>query len=101
MLQARPGRCGTGGARCPTRGRWPSPPPWPPARLADDDPVAAELASLCAFLAPEAIPGELFTGAAGELPGGLAARAATRWPGGRPWPVWPASRWPASITAGW
>ena len=45
------------------------------ARLADDDPVAAELASLCAFLAPEAIPGELFTGAAGELPGGLAARA--------------------------
>jgi transcriptional regulator with XRE-family HTH domain/tetratricopeptide (TPR) repeat protein len=46
------------------------------ARLADDDPAAAELASLCAFLAPEPIPEELFTGAAGELPGGLAARAA-------------------------
>ena len=45
-------------------------------RLADDDPAAAELASLCAFLAPEPIPEELFTGAAGELPGGLAAQAA-------------------------
>ena len=45
-------------------------------RLADDDPAAAELASLCAFLAPEPIPEELFTGAPGELPGGLAARAA-------------------------
>ena len=45
-------------------------------RLADDDPAAAELASLCAFLAPDPIPEDLFTGAAGELPGGLAARAA-------------------------
>ena len=45
-------------------------------RLADDDPAAAELARLCAFLAPEPIPEELFTGAAGELPGELAARAA-------------------------
>jgi transcriptional regulator with XRE-family HTH domain len=45
------------------------------ARLADDDPAAAELASLCAFLAPEPIPEDLFTEAAGELPGELAARA--------------------------
>jgi hypothetical protein len=44
-------------------------------RLAEDDPAAAELASLCAFLAPEPIPEDLFTHAAGELPGGLAARA--------------------------
>jgi TIR domain/Tetratricopeptide repeat/NB-ARC domain len=50
-------------------------------RLEDDDPVAAELASLCAFLAPEPIPDELFTAAA-EVPGDLAARAADplAWP---------------------
>jgi hypothetical protein len=45
-------------------------------RLAAEDPAAAELASLCAFLAPEPIPEELFTGAVSELPGELAARAA-------------------------
>ena len=45
-------------------------------RLAGDDPAAAELASVCAFLAPEPIPEDLFTGAASELPGELAARAA-------------------------
>ena len=31
---------------------------------------------MCAFLAPEPIPEDLFTGAASELPGELAARAA-------------------------
>ncbi len=46
------------------------------ARLADHDPAAAELASLCAFLAPEPIPEDLFTGAVGLLPGELAAQAA-------------------------
>ncbi len=46
------------------------------ARLAEQDPAAAELASLCAFLAPEPIPDYLFTRAAGLLPGELAARAA-------------------------
>jgi len=45
-------------------------------RLADHDPAAAELASLCAFLAPEPIPEYLFTGAEGILPGELAASAA-------------------------
>ena len=45
-------------------------------RLAAEDPAAAELASLCAFLAPEPIPEDLFLGAAGELPGELAARVA-------------------------
>jgi transcriptional regulator with XRE-family HTH domain len=45
-------------------------------RLADHDPAAAELASLCAFLAPEPIPEYLFTSAVGLLPGELAARAA-------------------------
>ena len=45
-------------------------------RLSREDPAAAELASLCAFLAPEPIPEDLFTGAAAELPGELAARAA-------------------------
>ena len=45
-------------------------------RLARQDPAAAELASVCAFLAPEPIPESLFTAAAGVLPGELAARAA-------------------------
>src|SRR6516162_187699 len=44
-------------------------------RLAGQDPAAAELASVCAFLAPEPIPESLFTGAAGVLPRQLAARA--------------------------
>ena len=45
-------------------------------RLAGQDPAAAELATLCAFLAPEPVPEDLFTGAASDLPGELAARAA-------------------------
>jgi DNA-binding CsgD family transcriptional regulator/transcriptional regulator with XRE-family HTH domain len=45
-------------------------------RLARQDPAAAELASVCAFLAPEPIPEDLFTGAVSVLPGELAARAA-------------------------
>ena len=58
-------------------------------RLAGEDPAAAELAGVCAFLAPEPVPADLFTGAASDLPGELAARAAdplawrqtlARWP---------------------
>ena len=45
-------------------------------RLDDEDPAAAQLASVCAFLAPEPIPEDLFTANPGELPGELAARAA-------------------------
>ncbi len=45
-------------------------------RLARQDPAAAELASMCAFLAPEPIPESLFTAAASVLPGELAAQAA-------------------------
>jgi hypothetical protein len=45
-------------------------------RLDGDDPAAAQLASVCAFLAPDPIPEDLFTGSPGELPGELAARAA-------------------------
>jgi hypothetical protein len=45
-------------------------------RLAGDDPAAAELANLCAFLAPERIPEDFFTCAASELPGELATRVA-------------------------
>ena len=45
-------------------------------RLDRDDPAAAQLASLCAFLAPEPVPEDLFTSAPGELPGELAARVA-------------------------
>jgi tetratricopeptide (TPR) repeat protein len=45
-------------------------------RLARQDPAAAELASVCAFLAPEPIPESLFTSAVSVLPSELAARAA-------------------------
>jgi hypothetical protein len=45
-------------------------------RLAAEDPAAAVLASVCAFLAPEPIPDELFTGATSVLPADLAARVA-------------------------
>jgi len=44
-------------------------------RLENEDPAAAQLASLCAFLAPEPISEDLFTDAVGELPADLAARA--------------------------
>ena len=46
------------------------------ARLAARDPAAAELASLCAFFAPEPVPADMFTAAAALLPGELAAHAA-------------------------
>ena len=66
--QAAPGR--------PTRGRWPRrPADRGPARPTMTRPPP-QLASVCAFLAPEPIPEDLFTGAPGELPGELAARAA-------------------------
>jgi transcriptional regulator with XRE-family HTH domain len=45
-------------------------------QLARQDPAAAELASVCAFLAPEPIPESLFTDAVSVLPSELAARAA-------------------------
>jgi len=45
-------------------------------RLDREDPAASQLASLCAFLAPEPIPEDLFTSAPGELPAELAARTA-------------------------
>jgi transcriptional regulator with XRE-family HTH domain len=44
-------------------------------RLARQDPAAAELASVCAFFAPEPIPESLFTSAISVLPSELAARA--------------------------
>jgi len=43
--------------------------------LAESDLAAAQLASVCAFLAPEPIPQELFTAAAAQLPEPLAGRA--------------------------
>jgi tetratricopeptide (TPR) repeat protein len=46
-------------------------------QLDRDDPAASQLASLCAFLAPEPVPEDLFTSASGELPAELAARAAS------------------------
>ena len=52
-------------------------------RLADQDLAAAQLISVCAFLAPEPIPQELFTTAAAELPEPLATARVTRWRGRR------------------
>jgi transcriptional regulator with XRE-family HTH domain len=46
------------------------------AQLAAHDPAAIELARICAFLAPEPVPEEIFTGAADLLPGELAEQAA-------------------------
>ncbi len=45
-------------------------------RLAGQDPAAAEVARVCAFLAPEPVPAQWFTGAAAELPAGLAGKVA-------------------------
>jgi tetratricopeptide (TPR) repeat protein len=42
-------------------------------RLENNDPIAAQVASVCAFLGPEPIPEDLFTGSAQTLPGQLAA----------------------------
>lgn len=47
-------------------------------RLEGEDPAAAELASLCAFLAPEPILQDWFTASTANLAGQLAARAADR-----------------------
>ena len=45
-------------------------------RLRGQDPAAAEVAEVCAFLAPEPVPAHWFPGAAAELPAGLAGKAA-------------------------
>jgi hypothetical protein len=45
-------------------------------RLEGEDLAAAQLAGLCAFLAPEPVPEDLFTGAPDRLPGELGTRAA-------------------------
>jgi hypothetical protein len=44
--------------------------------LRGDDPAAAEAAGICAFLAPEPIPPDWFTGASAKLPAPLAEKAA-------------------------
>ena len=44
-------------------------------RLNAEDPAAAELAGICAFLAAEPVPADWFTSAAAHLPGPLAAMA--------------------------
>ena len=58
-------------------------------RLAEEDPAAAELASLCAFLAPEPIPQDLFTVAVNELPVSWQSGQLTCWLGGDPSPSGP------------
>ena len=45
-------------------------------RLRGEDPAAAELAGLCAFLSSEPVPAGWFAGAATELPGPLGEKAA-------------------------
>ena len=53
-------------------------------RLDPGGPGRRQLASMCAFFSPEPVPEDLFTGAAGELPGRWRPGRRTRWPGGRP-----------------
>jgi TIR domain-containing protein/tetratricopeptide repeat protein/NB-ARC domain-containing protein len=45
-------------------------------QLAGEDPAAAELASVCAFMAPDPVPLDMITGATAGLPPALAQRAA-------------------------
>ena len=45
-------------------------------RLRGEDPAAAGLAAICAFLAPEPVPADWFPRAAAELPAPLAGQAA-------------------------
>ena len=45
-------------------------------RLRDEDPAAAALAAICAFLAPEPVPADWFPRAAAQLPAPLASQAA-------------------------
>jgi tetratricopeptide (TPR) repeat protein len=45
-------------------------------QLREVDPATADLAMICAFLAPEPVPAEWFTSAAAELPAPLAERSA-------------------------
>ena len=45
-------------------------------RLRGEDPAAAGLAAICAFLAPEPVPADWFPRAAGQLPAALAGQAA-------------------------
>ena len=62
-------------------------------RLAGEDPAAAELASLCAFLAPEPIPGDVdHRGRERIASASWRLARLTRWPGGKPWPTLPGNR---------
>jgi hypothetical protein len=51
-------------------------------QLSDEDPAAAELIRVCAFLAPEPVPGQWFAGVTAQLPAQLARAAAdsVAWP---------------------
>ena len=71
------------------------------ARLDREDPAAALAASMCAFLAPEPVPGDLFTDSPVYCPGSWRRGPLTRWPGGRSSLGWPGSRWPGSTSAEW
>ena len=66
-------------------------------QLSGEDLAAAQLISVCAFLAPEPIPQDLFITVPAQLPEPLAGARLTRWRGRRCWPGSPAGPWPASI----
>ena len=69
-------------------------------RLRADDPAAAEVAALCAFLAPEPVPVDWFTRAAVGLPAPLAWKAADPGLGGRCWPGLDETGSPESMETG-
>ena len=69
-------------------------------RLSGYDPAAAELASLCAFLARSRFLSTCSPAPAACCLASLRRGLPTRWPGGRPSPTCRDSLWLASITAG-
>jgi hypothetical protein len=68
-------------------------------RLADHDPAAEELASLCAFWRPSRSPRTYSLGAPVSCLASWRPGWPIGWPGGRPWRSWPASRWLGSTSA--
>ena len=67
-------------------------------QLASDDPAAAQLAEISAFLAPEPIPLALFPAAVRRLPGHWPVALPTRWRGASCSSHWGEARWPGSTS---
>ena len=67
-------------------------------RLEAVDPAAEQVVLVCAFLAPEPVPTERFTNAAGHLPEPQGTVAADPLARGRRWPGSAGRLWPGSTS---